>query len=965
MLLAVVHSPFGDGETGDLVWDSKDDFEKISAAKARDIFNANDGGDPDEKDDRSDDKGAEPEGIVVGKIDNKVYAFVGLERQGGMMIYDVTNPQMPKFDQYVRQEAGDASPEGMLFIDAENSPTGKTLVVLSNEVSGTVSIYSVGEQVKPDFQLQLLHYADIDGNEETALEHVDEFSALVKGFSYDKRLKENTLVVTSGDIMIPGPRYFAAENNKVRITTGSNEPGHADVAFANAFGVAASAVGNHELDMGAGEFFDAAFKSESRNDRTFPGSKFPWLAANVDFSKDDDFKDVIGTDGQLVDSLHSKVAGYTIKVIDGDTVGLVGASGPMFPRITSTGALEFTPGLDFTVETLAAEIQPSVDALKAMGVNKIVLLSHMQQISIEKGLAEKLRGVDVIVAGGSNTRMGNKSNALFQGDDKFAEKYPFMTKSADDEPVAVVNVDGDYKYLGRLVVGFNKMGHIIPGSIDPEQSGAYATSMESMKKYGQWKPDSAVVAIRDSLKAVIDAQFNNVVGYSSVYLEGRRGKVRTEETNLGNLTADANLWYANKLNPEGDAPVMVSIKNGGGIRTEIGTAVTPPGSNDPSQVIFKAPKDNKVTEGHLRATLRFDNGLVRLTVTAEELKDIMEHAVAGTAEGATPGQFPQIAGMSIAYNMVEAARTEKGNGQRIISLVVTGENAANADTVVWKGNVWGDASRTFNIVTLNFLANGGDSYPFADLDSAAAKRVNFYSGTGFGENIDYPDGNFAGDPGLNASFSYTGGEQDALAEYMSTKFTDAAPYDVAETKMDEDTRISRTTDVAVPLVAKIEIGGTLTITQDGGSTTLTTTVTPTEASNKEVTWSIEGDAKGATIDDAGKITASGVASGNGTITVKAVAKDASGVSATAEVVISGQADDVVASPALANNFRIFPNPSQGYFRFSQPVNGMIFSGLGATVAVLNGQDKVDLRSNTRGVYFLVLDSGERFKLIID
>ncbi|MEO1012974.1 MAG: bifunctional metallophosphatase/5'-nucleotidase [Bacteroidota bacterium] len=623
-----------------------------------------------------------------------------------------------------------------------------------------------------DFVLQLLHYADVDGNEETALSAVDEFSALVQGISNDPDYGSQTLLVTSGDIIIPGSRFFAAEQSAVRAVTGSNEPGHADIAFANAFGVVASAVGNHELDAGPGEFADA-IQAEAGGGAEFIGSAFPFLSTNIDFGPDDDFS--IGMDGSEANTMGTQVAKYAVATVNGERIGLVGASTPTLPSITSTGSLVVSG--EGGNMALAAEIQPAVDALKGAGVNKIILLAHMQQISIEKELATLLDGVDIIVAGGSNTRMGDAGDTLFTGDGGFAETYPFMANDANNDPTLVVNVDGDYKYLGRLVVGFDAYGVIDTDTLDEYLNGSYA-SESSVVSSVNGSPIAEVMDIQNALNTVIDIQFSNVLGFSDVYLDGRRSQVRTQETNLGNLTADANLWYANLLS---DAPVQISLKNGGGIRTEIGTAVLPPGSTDPNDVEFTAP-DN-ISEGNLRAVLRFDNGLVRLTVTAAELKDILEHAVAGTAAGATPGQFPQVGGMRFSFDATATPRTAPGNGSRVSEIVVGDE------IVVSGGAVQGDASRTFNLVTLNFLANGGDSYPFTDADLSAPNRINFYEGTGFGEEIDYPDANLANDPGANDSFSYTGGEQEALAEYLLSQFPQASPFNEEETPADQDTRI--------------------------------------------------------------------------------------------------------------------------------------------------------------------------------
>ncbi len=644
-----------------------------------------------------------------------------------------------------------------------------------------------GNMASTGFELQLLHYSDVDGNEESALDAVDEFSALVDFFQNDPNYVNNTLTVTSGDLIIPGPRFYAAENSAVRALSGSNEPGHLDIAFANAFGVDVSSFGNHEFDQGPGELFDAAFSSESSGGVTFPGSEFPWLSTNIDFTADGDFSGVIGTDGDNVSNLNSQVAKYAVVTIDGETIGLVGAVAPSFPNITSIGSLSISPAPGSSIAQLAAEIQPSVDALKSSGVNKIILLAHMQSISIEKQLATLLDGVDIIVAGGSNTRMGDSNDTLFSNalvtDTAFDEAYPFQSTDAAGDPVLVVNVDGDYKYLGRLVVEFDANGVIDLSSLDDTINGAYAANVSQVNALGA-TPNADVVALRDAVQGVITAQYNNVVGFSSVYLDGRRSQVRTQETNLGNLTADANLWYANLLNPAADAGVDISLKNGGGLRTEIGSAVLPAGSNDPDDIVFSPPANNGVSEGHLRATLRFDNGLVRLTITADELISIIEHGLAEVAPGAQPGRFPQVGGMSFVYDPNQPA------GSRLVDLVVDKGDAdpTNDVIVIDNGVNVAPAGVTFNMVTLNFLANGGDGYPFGTL--SAPNRLNYYTGTGFGETVDFPDGDLANDPGNNSLFSYTGGEQDAMAEFMSTFHPDnASAYDISETPADQDTRI--------------------------------------------------------------------------------------------------------------------------------------------------------------------------------
>ena len=137
---------------GNIVFDSGSEFAEITAAEFPDNFN--DDNDENSFDSRSDAKGSEPEGIEIGEVDGKTYAFVGLERIGGIMVYDVSTPDAPEFIQYLNNRdfsgdpeagtAGDLGPEGLEFVEAADSPTGDPLLIVSNEVSGSTSIYDFG-----------------------------------------------------------------------------------------------------------------------------------------------------------------------------------------------------------------------------------------------------------------------------------------------------------------------------------------------------------------------------------------------------------------------------------------------------------------------------------------------------------------------------------------------------------------------------------------------------------------------------------------------------------------------------------------------------------------------------------------------------------------------------------------------------------------------------------------------------
>lgn len=138
--------------SGELVFDSGDQIEQIVADQSPLFFNLSN--DKNSTDNRSDNKGPEPEGLAIGTIGDRSYAFIGLERQGGILVFDVTNPFAPSFVEYSSNrdlsvnpgngvDAGDLGPEGMVFISAEDSPNGKDLVVVGNEVSGTTTLYQV------------------------------------------------------------------------------------------------------------------------------------------------------------------------------------------------------------------------------------------------------------------------------------------------------------------------------------------------------------------------------------------------------------------------------------------------------------------------------------------------------------------------------------------------------------------------------------------------------------------------------------------------------------------------------------------------------------------------------------------------------------------------------------------------------------------------------------------------------
>ncbi|MEM9137230.1 MAG: 5'-nucleotidase C-terminal domain-containing protein, partial [Cyanobacteria bacterium P01_F01_bin.42] len=238
-----------------------------------------------------------------------------------------------------------------------------------------------------------------------------------------------------------------------------------------------------------------------------------------------------------------------------------------------------------------------------------------------------------------------------------------------------------------------------------------------------------------------------------------------------------------------DPTVKVSLKNGGGIRAAIGE-VDADGNLLPPQANAASGKlDGQISQLDIDNALRFNNGLTLLTLTATGLKQILEHGVAATADGATPGQFPQVSGLDFSFDptqqAIEFTRDAEGNvtgiateGQRVQSLAITSETGFVTDVIVENGELVGDPNREIRIVTLDFLAGGGDGYPFPEFGDNPVDLVN----------AETPEQTGA------ATFADDGSEQDALAEFLRSNFpadddaTTPAFID-SETAPIEDTRI--------------------------------------------------------------------------------------------------------------------------------------------------------------------------------
>ncbi|MEI4233767.1 ExeM/NucH family extracellular endonuclease [Roseovarius sp. D22-M7] len=651
---------------------------------------------------------------------------------------------------------------------------------------------------EPDvFTLELLHITD----QEASTGNIGDFArasgvlnALEAQDLGNDGLADNTVRLSAGDAIIPGVFYDAAE-----AVFGSG--GIADIQLVNEMGFQAVALGNHEFDKGTAELAAlidgsapgdfSALSGTALDGLDFAGAAFPYLSANLEFSTDANLAPLEVAGGQAPQA--NAVTSSTVLDVNGEKLGVIGAVTPNLASISSTGDVGISPlwsgGTPTAAEldALAAEIQAEVDALLSAtpGLNKMVLLAHMQDITIEQGLATRLENVDIIVGGGSNTRLFDETDDIRPGDSNQGS-YPQFFENAGGTQTALVNTDGSYKYVGRLVLDFDADGNIIAESYDAAVSGAYATDATGLANVsGEALIDPEVQAITDAIQGEILASEGNVFGVSNVFLNGNRSGtdsptdpdgVRTQETNLGNLTADANLAAAQAA----DGDVMVSIKNGGGIRASIGETVVPAGGSDfvrqPNGEILDADgnvvkPEGGISQNDIQTTLAFNNTLSLLTLTHQNLIEVLEHGLEGLPGVA--GGFPQVAGVQFSFDDDQPA------GSRIVNAAIT-DDAGNDIAVLMQDGEIVTPDAEVRVVTLNFLADGGDGYPFPM--GADADRVDLADLDGDGIPDDGREG--------TATFAEDGTEQDALAEYVAANFGDAASaYDEMDVGRDQDTRI--------------------------------------------------------------------------------------------------------------------------------------------------------------------------------
>lgn len=648
-------------------------------------------------------------------------------------------------------------------------------------------------QAHAQTRVQILHASDLEGGVD-AISDAPNFAAVVEGLEKDAAKKMlPSILLSAGDNYIPGPFFSSAGAFSLRSTfrsvLGNSDAregeGRADITIMNICGFDASCVGNHEFDAGAGTFrgligTDIRGGTQAR----WLGAQFPYLSANLDYSQDSGLNRLFTATLRPTTDFRSplndltkaaaapKLAPAAIVVRGQERFGIVGGTTPILESITSTGDVTVkNPGRgENDMAKLASILQPSIDALKMAGINKIILVTHLQQFTLEQALLPLLSGVDVAIAGGSDFLLADSNDRLRSGDTARGA-YPIVAKNKDGDPALLISTAGQYKYVGRLVVTFDANGVVVPTSVDDKESGSFVTDAKGVSDsfgagaFATGTKGGTVKTLTDAVRGIVIAKDATIVGKSKVWLEGRRTAVRTQETNMGAISAEANLAVARAF----DSTVLVSHKNGGGIRNPIGS-IDGNGKLGPNQANpISGKKAGEVSQLDIENSLRFNNGLVLITLTRVQLKAVLEHAVAGSGPGNTPGQYGQFAGITVSYDVTRRA------GDRVRFACLTQPGVKNP-IVVSNGFVIG--SDSVRLVTLDFLAGGGDSYPFDDYVKA---------NPGFARRVDLRQQNLGAG---RSTFAPAGSEQDAFAEYMLANFA-ATPYAEKDNAVGDDQRIQQ------------------------------------------------------------------------------------------------------------------------------------------------------------------------------
>ena len=547
------------------------------------------------------------------------------------------------------------------------------------------------------YRLTILH----NGNGESQLidlgSGLEDFGGVARFAAVVKREKQ----------AVPSAERSAGKSGVIMVSAGDNVLAGAEFSVGRRAGTFydalaldliyydAIALGNHDFDFGP-EVLAEFIKQVSR-------SRVPFLSSNLDLSGELLLRDLFD-EGRIAESV----------VVEGGRIGIVGAINPDLSIISSPRKVKI-------ISDVAEEVQAEVDRLESSGVNKIVLISHMQDVNADIALVSQLNGVDVLVAGGNDELLANESDLVIPGDDAPFGPYPIMATDRNGDRVPVVSTSGRYAYLGKLVVTFDPNGRIVDIDQDASRPIRIASGDDPFPvQSGINKMQTEIIG---PLKKGLD-DLAQPIATSRVDLDGRRSEVRSRETNQGNLMADALLWQARRLALDYGATLPdVAIHNGGAIRNDL---VLPAGQIRELVTFDMAPFSNIVTvvEG----------------ISRSQFKEILENAVSRAVDGDTAGgtgRFAQVSGFSFEWvesgtaQVLDPEGTVQVAGNRVQRVVLD----LHSEVIVSEGRVVPGSDLT--VATLDFLARGGDEYPFRGAPLTALGVINQEALTNY---IQFPEG---------------------------------------------------------------------------------------------------------------------------------------------------------------------------------------------------------------------------------
>ena len=538
-------------------------------------------------------------------------------------------------------------------------------VAAATLASGTLAGTAAAEPAaapKPDFTLTLLHANDLEsallptkGTDGGTYGGVDRFVELIQREQQaavtgkpgaGQAGKRGVVTISAGDNFLPGANLAAS--------AGSGLPIYDATAF-NAAGFDVSIFGNHDFDL------TPDFLAEWLDD--VEGTQF--VSGNLDFEEEQTLQARV-EDGTIVTS-------HVVKE-RGERIGIIGLTTPELPRLTSSRGVTVDPEL---AEIANAQAAAYADA----GVDKVVLVSHLQDVDNELALAAELRGVDIIVSGGGHELLADEGDPLVpNGTDVFGS-YPLTPTDADGEVVPVVTTAAVYTYVGRLVVTFDGTGELL--QVHDDLSRAIPVAAQGPDAV---EPDATVnQQVVQPVQEYVAELAETVVATSEVELNGVRNDVRSKETNLGNLATDALLAAGQReAEAAGVTAPVVALQNGGGIRA--------------------GDTDGTVTALDTYTILPFANFVaVAPSMPVETFIAGVEHGLAGGVTGGVlqpAGSFAQAAGYRVSYDPAQPA------GSRIVDLLL------DDGTVLVEDGVPTGSLDTIPVATIDFLLRGGDGYPF-------------------------------------------------------------------------------------------------------------------------------------------------------------------------------------------------------------------------------------------------------------